>query len=356
MTVDRFVLYRHMLRSRRFEEALNRLWQAGRISGEMHPSLGEEGIAAGVVTALEDGDALALEHRATAPLVVRGVDLFALMAEMLGLKDGLCGGAGGHMHLFSKEHLAASSGIVGAAGPAAVGFALAHERLAPSKVAVAFFGDGAMNQGMLLESLNLAVAWKLPVLFVCKDNGWAITTRSATVTGGDLSERASAFGLHVEEVDGADVVAVAKVAASSVARLRRGRGPTFLRARCVHLEGHFLGDPMVRVLRQPVSEMQRIGEPLLTSAAREEGAPMAERARGMLEITGRIGRFALDQSRRRRDPVSRLRRQLARFGTRLDLLEREVDAEIEAVLARVAEPVVEQARAEPARAQQAGRA
>lgn len=178
MGADVWHLYRQMLRSRLFEERVKELWKKGLISGEMHLGMGEEAIAAGIVSLLQDGDAMALDHRGTAPLVVRGVDLVCLLREFLGRADGLCGGHGGHMHLFSPEHLCASSGIVGASGPLASGFALACQHLRPCKLAVAFFGEGAMNQGMLLESLNLAAAWKLPVIFVCKDNRLAITTPS----------------------------------------------------------------------------------------------------------------------------------------------------------------------------------
>ena len=226
MNVDRFHLYRQMFRSRRFEEAVNRLWHEGYVLAEMHPSLGEEGIAAGVVAALEEGDALALEHRSPAPLVIRGADLFSVLVEMLGERE---------------------PARPRAAGPTAVGFALAAERLSPGKIAVAFLGDGTINPTTLLESMRLAVAARLAVLFVGK--------------GGELGERA-----------------------------RRGLGPSFVRAHS--------GRPLVR--------------------------------------SGRAGRLASTPNPRRRDPVKRLRRQLARYGTRLDLLEREVESEIEHVLARAA--------------------
>ena len=149
-------LYAQMLKSRLFEEAIAKLWHDGLVSGEMHLGTGEEAIMAGVVTQLQDGDAMALDHRGTAALLMRGVDPVLILRELLGYADGLCGGMGGHMHLFSKEHLAASSGIVGSSGPAAAGFALAAQHLRPGTVAVAFFGEGAMNQGMLLEAINLA--------------------------------------------------------------------------------------------------------------------------------------------------------------------------------------------------------
>ena len=195
-------LYRQMLRCRMFLGAIKKLWEEGEISGEMHLEIGEEAVAAGVVQHLVEGDALALDHRGTPPLVVRGVDLVALLKEMLGLPGGLCGGKGGHMHFFSRRHLVASSGIVGASAPLAAGFSLAGQYLKKDTVALAFFGEGAMNQGMVMESFNLSRIWNLPVLFVCKDNGWAITTRSETVTAGNLKERAASFGLAVHEADG----------------------------------------------------------------------------------------------------------------------------------------------------------
>jgi pyruvate dehydrogenase E1 component alpha subunit len=146
------------------------------------------------------------------------------------------------MHLFSKAHLAASSGIVGASGPTAAGFALAARHLRPGKIAVAFFGEGAMNQGMLLESLNLAVVWKLPVVFICKDSKWSITTVSASVTGGNLVKRAESFGMPAREINGTDVECVWDTTQEALKRARTGKGPTFLLATCPHPEGHFLGE------------------------------------------------------------------------------------------------------------------
>ncbi len=328
MQPDQWMLYREMLRSRLFEEAVCRLWEDGLISGEMHTGMGEEGIAAGVVTQLIDGDALALDHRGTPPLVMRGVDLVPLLREMLGRPDGLCGGQGGHMHLFSPQHLAASSGIVGAAGPAAAGFALAAQQLRPGAVAVAFFGEGAANQGMLLESFNLAAAWKLPVLFICKDNGWAITTPSPSVTAGSLGQRARGFGLDVAPVDGLDVEAVWQAARAALERARRGDGPTFIQATCVHLEGHFLGDQMFRVARHPIREMVPIIGPLTRAFLRPKGAPPGERLRILREVSTRSARLARSQTARHNDPLDRLRAKLEADAERLEDLEQEVQREI----------------------------
>ena len=146
MPPDQWSLYSLMLKSRLLEEAVVKLWHDGLISGEMHLGTGEEAVNAGVVAHLREGDAMALDHRGTAALMMRGVDPVLILREMLGRPDGLCGGKGGHMHLFSKAHLAASSGIVGASGPAASGFALSAQYLRPGAVAVAFFGEGVMRR------------------------------------------------------------------------------------------------------------------------------------------------------------------------------------------------------------------
>ncbi len=329
---DVWRLYWLMLKSRLFEEAVARLWREGRISGEMHLSVGEEAIAAGVVQQLQDGDALALDHRGTAPLLMRGVDPVLLLREFLGCSDGLCAGMGGHMHLFSPEHLAASSGIVGAAGPAAAGFALAAQTLRPGTAAVGFFGEGALNEGMLMEALNLAVAWNLPALFVCKDNQWAITTESAAVSGGNPIARAQAFGMRAVAVDGRDVMAVWDAAHEALGHARAGNGPTFLLAHCAHLEGHFLGDQLLDMVRHPARAMAKRVWPLMRSALARKGAAMRERAEALRTMSA-ASAAAQQQTLRRNDPVARARRQLIREDrARLEKLEVEVTQEIQQVV------------------------
>lgn len=331
MKPDLWHIYENMFRSRLFEEAIMRAWQAGHISGEMHLSVGEEAIAAATVLQLQDGDAMALDHRGTAPLVMRGVDLALLFREMLGQADGLCKGQGGHMHLFSKEHLAASSGIVGAAGPAAAGFALANRYLRPGKVALAFFGEGAMNQGMLLESMNLAVVWKLPVVFICKDNQWAITTPSRSVTGGSLAERAGSFGMPSEQVDGNDVEAVWEAARKAIDRARAKKGPAFLQAACSHPEGHFLGDPLLRIARHPVKEMKKVAGPLFKSVTKAGGASALKRTGGLGAVTSLIGKTTKTQVFDHKDPVKIVRARLAAEKGRLKTLEAGVNEQISRV-------------------------
>lgn len=333
MPLDLWTLYALMLKSRLFEEAVTRLWHDGLISGEMHLGTGEEAIVAGVVAQLRDGDAMALDHRGTAPLLMRGVAPVSILRELLGYPDGLCGGMGGHMHLFSKEHLAASSGIVGAAGPAAVGFALSAQYLRPGSIAVAFFGDGAMNQGMLMESMNLASAWNLPVLFVCKDDGWAITTKSESVTGGDLMERARGLGVQAVKVDGGDVSAVWHACHPAIKRARAGHGPTFLLARCVHFEGHFLGFQLIRMVRDPLREMPKVAVPLTQALLHPGGTTLVERLKGLKNVLGAVVATLRDPRRDSvNDPLQHTRTALQTDEMRLQTLEKQVEKEVNEAL------------------------
>jgi len=333
MSPNLWPLYALMLKSRLFEEAVTQLWHDGLISGEMHLGTGEEAIVAGIVPQLIEGDALALDHRCTPPLIMRGIDPVAILQECLGHPNGLCRGMGGHMHLFSKDHLAASSGIVGMSGPAAVGFALAAQYLRPGTIAVAFFGEGSMNQGMLMESMNLAVTWKLPVLFICKDDQWAITTATKAKKETTLSDRAGSLGLTTFETDGLDVLQVWNSAAVAIEHTRTGHGPAFLHATCVHLEGHFLGYQMIRVVRNPLQEMPPIALPLTRSFLQPHGARFSERLMGLKLVINAI----LDTLRDPRrdpvnDPVKKVRAQIATDVEKLEKLEAAIQSEIEAIL------------------------
>ena len=329
---DIWSLYRQMYRSRIFEEAIGKLWQDGLISGEMHMGMGEEAICAGVNAYLEEGDALALDHRGTPPLVMRGTDLSLILLELLGSPKGLCCGMGGHMHLFDPPRIAASSGIVGAAGPSAAGFALAAKYLRPGKIAVAYFGEGAMNEGVLMESFNLAVTWKLPVLFVCKDNDWSISTRSSQVTGGNLTERAASFGLNTHEADGFDVESVANSVKSIIKNIRMEQRPAFLRAKCIHLEGHFLGDPLLRFKRTPIKQLGVQGIPMAKSALSIKGAPLKSRIISVKNIVKVISASTRDHFWDKKDPLKTTRKKLSENQDQLNELEMNVTSEIKTVL------------------------
>ncbi|RYP86255.1 thiamine pyrophosphate-dependent dehydrogenase E1 component subunit alpha [Nocardioides guangzhouensis] len=302
-------LYLQMCRVRLAEEAIAGLWRDGRISGEMHLGAGEEGAVVGVLAHLEPGDRLSVDYRSTPPFVARGVPVDAIVRELLGDPDGLDGGSAGHMHLLSREHLVASTGIVGAPAPVACGFALSAQQEHRRRVAFAFFGDGAVNEGMVMESLNLAAVWRLPVVFVCKDNRWAVTTRSRDVLGGGLVRRARGLGLRAVRVDGRDAVAVWRAAGRAVRRARRGGGPTFLIARVDRLEGHFLGDPLVRVAND-ARVLRSETAPLLEAVRHPDGAALASRLRAVLGVGRTIAAARLDGLHRRRDPLDLLRSRL----------------------------------------------
>ncbi len=335
LSPDLWSLYGLMFKSRTFEEAVRQVWKDGKISGEMHLGLGEEAIVAGIVSQLIEGDAMALDHRGTPPMVMRGVDPVALLREFMGQPDGLCGGMGGHMHLFAPDKLTASSGIVGAAGPAAAGFALAGQMLRPGTVSVAFFGDGAINAGMLMESMNLAVVWKLPVIFICKDNGWAITTPAHTVLGGNPLARAQAFGMKAIEVDGAEIETVWSAGEVALRHARAGNGPVFLWAHCVHLEGHFLGDALLDIVRRPVYSFRKRIWPMIKGFLRSRGgAPWGERIASLRQILGVVFKIR-NQTAGETDPLVRTRQALtAKDAARLAELESAIRREIQQSVAK----------------------
>ncbi|MBD0322656.1 MAG: thiamine pyrophosphate-dependent dehydrogenase E1 component subunit alpha [Aldersonia sp.] len=323
-------LYRQMCRIRYVEQAISELWRAGLVSGEMHLGIGEEAVAAGVVAHIEDGDALSVDYRSTPPFVARGVDPEAIFREILGDERGLDGGRAGHMHLMSRRHLAAATGIVGASAPVACGFGLAAALGDRKRIAVAFFGDGAVNEGMLMESLNLAAVWALPIVFVCKDNRWAVTTRSKAMTAGGLRRRVRGFGIPMSSVDGTDVEAVWRVAKRAVSRARAGRGPSVIVARVQRSEGHFIGDKLLDVATHPrvlVAEVRR----LLREVRVDRGAPVSARLRSLSSLTRTMGLAALDPVRSRRDPLARARRRLPSYSS--ESIEQAAHAEITAALA-----------------------
>jgi pyruvate dehydrogenase E1 component alpha subunit len=318
-----------MYKSRIFEENVINLWNAGIISGEMHLGIGEEAISAGILSQIEEGDALALDHRGTPPLIMRGINPISILKELIGSPEGLCAGQGGHMHMFSRDFLCASSGIVGASAPAGVGFALSAKYLRPGKIAIAFFGEGAMNQGMVMESFNLASAWNLPLIFVCKDNKMAITTRSDSVTSGSLLKRAESFGLKCWEIDGSDVETVWQTAKQAINLTRTNRGPAFIHAHCFRPQGHFLGDPLIRNVNHPIKAMKEVGIPMVKSIIKKEGACLPERVKSLQNVSSILTDTFKNQFFKEKDPVKNLRNKLQSKKERLDKLEFEIKTEIE---------------------------
>jgi pyruvate dehydrogenase E1 component alpha subunit len=328
-------LYRQMLRARTFEIAVAGLWERGLISGEMHLGTGEEAVAAGVVTHLRDGDGLSLAHRVSPALIVRGVSMVSLLREYLGKPDGICRGRGGHMHVFSRQHLAANSGIVGASVPIGVGFALAAKRLRTDAVAVAFTGEGALNQGMLLEALNLAAVWSLPILLVCIDNRWAITTRSATVTAGHPADRLRAFGWAVDHADGTDVQQVYRAAGGLLDRCRAGKGPVALYVTCPRLDGHMLGDELIAQAHALTGrDTRRTLGRVMSAAIASGGGPPLDRVASVARMIGTIARAHHDSVRGDRDdPIIVVRRAMQTMDDELRQIDADVESEVAAAVA-----------------------
>ena len=233
-------LYRQMRRVRTFEERVGELFVRGESAGSMlHLSIGEESAAVGVCAALREGDTFTTHHRGHGIFLARGADPKRMMAEIAGKETGYCAGKGGSMHIadMGLGHLGANA-IVGGGIPAVVGAGIVAKRRDTGAVSVAFFGDGAMQQGILYESINMAALWDLPVLFVCVNNQWGMGTRIDQATRATaLHERARAFGLAGETVDGRDVLAVREVAQRLVDGARAGR-PGFLAVDCYRFFGH----------------------------------------------------------------------------------------------------------------------
>jgi len=236
-------IYRRMLRIRRFEEEGTRLYLAGEIPGAYHASIGQEATIVGACMALHDTDAMTGTHRSHGHPIGKGADLKALMAELMGKSTGICKGRGGSMHLADASvGIIGESAIVGGGIPLATGVGLSAKVLGTSRVCLCFFGDGAVNQGTFHESLNMASLWKLPVIYLCENNGYAITTSVAMSHGQpNIAQRAQSYGMPGIVVDGQDADAVLKVTEAAVARARNGNGPTLIEAQTYRFDEHQVG-------------------------------------------------------------------------------------------------------------------
>lgn len=232
-------LYERMLLIRRMEERLRADAAAGNLPGAVHLYIGQEAIATGVCAQLRDTDLITSTHRGHGHFLAKGGDPKAMMAEIWAKRTGICKGMGGSMHVadFSKGILGAN-GIVGGGFAIATGAALASKLMHDTRVSVAFFGDGAANQGVFMECLNVSSLWKLPLVFVCEHNQFSEFTPSADITSGDIADRARAFKISTAVVDGNDVVAVWQAAGEAIERARRGEGPCFIEAHTYRIQGH----------------------------------------------------------------------------------------------------------------------
>ena len=221
--------YERMLLVRECELKLSALFSDGEVPGFIHLSVGQEAVAIGVMDALNDSDTIASNHRGHGHAIAKGVDLDGFFLEIMGKQEGICGGRGGSMHVADMSvGMLGANGIVGAGIPLAVGSALAHQVQQNNNIAVAFFGDGALAEGVLHESFNLASLWKLPILFLCENNGWSEFSPASLQFVAEVRDLASAFKIPSRQVDGNDVAAVADAADEIVANMRKNGGPRVL--------------------------------------------------------------------------------------------------------------------------------
>ena len=238
-------IYRTMLKIRMFEERVAREFRKGDMPGFVHSYIGAEAVSTGICMHLNDDDYISSTHRGHGHCIAKGCTFKDMLAELYGRETGLCKGRGGSMHIadFARGMLGANA-IVGGGIALAAGGALAIQTRGEKGVAVTFFGDGACNQGILHETMNLASIWKLPLIFVCENNDWAESTPvsySTSVT--NISARASAYGFPGLTVDAADAIAVYQAAGEAVIRARNEQGPTLIEAKIGRMIGHYLGDP-----------------------------------------------------------------------------------------------------------------
>ena len=254
MALDKALLMemlRRMVRIRLFEEEVIRMVERGEIPGAAHSYIGEEAVAVGACLALRPDDWMTGNHRSHGHPIAKGGDIKKAMAELLGKRTGLCKGKGGSMHLadFSVGILG-ESGILGSSIPTAVGAALGSRLQGNDRVAVAFFGDGASNEGAFHESINLAAIWKLPVIFLCENNQYAVTSSFKTMVATEnIADRAAGYNIPGVLVDGQDAIAMHEVVSEAVQRARNGQGPSLIEGKTYRYYDHSLG--LNRIVRAP---------------------------------------------------------------------------------------------------------
>lgn len=264
-------IYRTMVRIRAFESKALKLFESNQLRGSVHLYIGEEAVAATVCSLLTDSDYIASTHRGHGHCIAKGADLNKAMAELMGKATGYCKGRSGSMHIadFQKGNLGANA-IVGGGIPIAVGAALSLKMQNKNQVAVSFFGDGASNQGVTHESMNMASNWKLPVIFVCENNLYGLSSPSwQTTSVADISDRAAAYNMPGVSVDGNDVEAINAAFEQALERAKKGEGPTLIECKTYRWMGHWTGDPTPYRTREEVAEwkkkdpIKRYGEKLM---------------------------------------------------------------------------------------------
>jgi len=273
-------MYRQMAKIRAFEEQVNELYKGAKMPGLAHLYVGEEAVAVGVCEALKRDDFITSTHRGHGHCLAKGASVSRMFAELLGKEAGYCRGKGGSMHIADPEtgNLGANA-IVGGSAGLATGAALSAKMRKSGQVAVCFFGDGALGQGLLYESMNMAALWKLPVIYVCENNLYGEYTPGTETIAGEILLRPRAVGVHAESVDGQDVQAVHATMKRLVERARRGEGPAFLECKTYRYYGHHVGD-VNRDYRTKDEERDWMTnrDPLLTLSGRLMQQQLAEQS------------------------------------------------------------------------------
>jgi len=289
-------LYREMMLIRRFEERAGQLYGMGLIGGFCHLYIGQEAVVTGMMSVGKQGDSIVASYRCHGHMLACGMDPKGVMAELTGRADGYSKGKGGSMHMFSKEkNFYGGHGIVGAQVPIATGLGFAHKHKKDGLVAVCYLGDGAVNQGQVYESLNMAALWKLPVLYVIENNKYGMGTSQERASAGELHDRGDGYGIPGEACDGMDVLAVREAAAKALDYVRCGKGPMILEMMTYRYRGHSMSDPAKYRTREEVDEMRKGHDPIDHLGARiiEAGAATeAELKEIDREIRARIAEAA----------------------------------------------------------------
>ena len=256
--------YRQMLVIRKFEETIRSLYQQGKIRGSFHPCVGQEAIAVGGCWAIRKDDYITCTYRGHGQAIAKGLSVNAAMAEMLGKATGCSKGKGGSMHFTDPSvGLLGANAIVGAGVPHAAGAALAARLQKKDNIALTYFGEGAVNQGVFLETLNLAAVWKLPLILVCENNQYSEMTPSRETTSNvETYKRAEAFGIESLQIDGNDLELVYDTVEQAAAKTRAGNGPFYIEAMTYRLWGHMMGDPEVYRSKEEVTQA-RAKEPIV---------------------------------------------------------------------------------------------
>ena len=284
-------LLERMWRIRAFEEKASELYARGKIAGLLHLGIGQEGVAVGAASVLRQDDTVFAGHRPHAHILAKGADPVRVMAELAGRETGYCRGRGGSMHVVAREvGFMTATGVVGGNIPLALGSAFASWATGGDRVAICFFGDGAGQVGGFHESLNMAALWRLPIVFVCENNGYAeFSPLSAHTPVERLADHASTYAIPESTIDGNDVLAVRDAVGAALARARAGEGPSFVECLTYRLRGHYEGDPgKYRELaelsewkeKDPIQRLERV----LTDAGEPDADARAAEARARAEM------------------------------------------------------------------------